>query len=183
MAALSLNFPTNRLQHSQIQRGTASGRTECTRTSEFHALYRTAPSTVLAASSKSDTQRVRGNYAGSCASDQTQSLSVTLVFLNRRRRFGELGSQLVLRQACEPPDPPPEWRSNSARSACWCRSDTVRRRERAGAHSLAQVVVPDREHRHAAGSCSLSRPPRPPGESVGHYGNLLSTTARTGSVS
>jgi hypothetical protein len=34
-----------------------------------------------AASSKSDTRRVHGNYTSGCASNQTQSLSVTLVFL------------------------------------------------------------------------------------------------------
>ena len=42
-----LNFLTNRLLHSQTQRGLANVRTECTRTSEFHALYRAAPGTVL----------------------------------------------------------------------------------------------------------------------------------------
>jgi hypothetical protein len=40
-----------------------------------------------AASSKTDTQRVPGNYAGGCASEQTQSLKVTLVFLYRRPWF------------------------------------------------------------------------------------------------
>src|SRR5882762_1302407 len=74
-------FPTNRLQRSQIQRGPSDSRTECMRTTESHALYRTAPSTVLLGGVSQTPGGCVGNYAGGGASNQTHFLGVTLVFL------------------------------------------------------------------------------------------------------